>query len=158
VRLAISVTSSAVTRTPTEGAVVIRPSGGGELRVPWAITFDPPPRSLLGVPRLRPHVFTPSATAPALLNFRTGRIIHGLEGDSFDPIARVDVELFSADGTDMGLLARLRDVLPGTAALGLTGRDPAGAVLSPGAYRLELTAYPTAPGPLSRRSVTFEIK
>ena len=47
----------------------------------------------------------------------------------------------------LGLLARLRDVLPGQYAFGLTGRGPDGLRLEPGPYRLRLVARPAAGGP-----------
>jgi hypothetical protein len=40
------------------------------------------------------------------------------------------------------VLARLRDVLPGRYAYGLTGRGPQGGVLPEGSYVLRLRAYP----------------
>ena len=49
------------------------------------------------------------------------------------PLSRLDVVLWRADGTQVGLLARLRDVLPGRDTFGLTGRDPDGQLLPPGA-------------------------
>ena len=56
------------------------------------------------------------------------------------PVLRLDVELWTDKGKRLGLLARLRDVLPGRYALGLTGRGPAGTPLEPGAYRFRLRA------------------
>jgi DNA polymerase-4 len=57
-----------------------------------------------------------------------------------------------------GLLARLRDVLPGRFQFGITGRSPAGARLARGLYQLRVVARPTEPGPSSTRSVTFRIR
>jgi hypothetical protein len=61
-------------------------------------------------------------------------------------------------GKRLGLLARERDLLPGRYTFGLTGRDPSGKVLSPGAYRLRLVAWPTGGGRPSVRSVDFRIE
>ena len=59
----------------------------------------------------------------------------------------------------LGLLARLRDLLPGRYVFGLTGRDPAGASLPPGAYRLRIAAIPADGGPPSRpEQVDFRVK
>ena len=56
----------------------------------------------------------------------------------------------ASDGSKLGILAQLRDLLPGRYAFGLTGRDANGDTLEPGKYRLLLTAYPTGQGPPSR--------
>ena len=57
-----------------------------------------------------------------------------------------------------GLLARLRDLLPGRVAIGLTGRGPGGNVLQPGRYRVRLVALPTSEGPPTIRTIAFRIK
>jgi hypothetical protein len=74
------------------------------------------------------------------------------------PVARLDVELRASNGRMLGLLARLRDVLPGRYAFGLTGRDPFGNPLLPGSYSLRLVAVPTAAGPPTHRTVRFSIR
>jgi len=61
-------------------------------------------------------------------------------------------------GERLGLLARLRDVLPGQVAIGLTGRDPDGNRLAPGPYRIKLVAVPTTGRPITRKVVKFRIK
>jgi len=64
-----------------------------------------------------------------------------------------------ANGERLGLLTRLRDLIPGHVAIGLTGRDPDGEILDPGAYRLRLTAWPTEPGGSpSRADVRFRVR
>jgi hypothetical protein len=55
------------------------------------------------------------------------------------------------------LLARLRDVLPGSYAFGLTGRGPNGGGLPPGRYRLRVLAVPPD-GTYERRFVRFQIR
>ena len=57
-----------------------------------------------------------------------------------------------------GVLARLRDVLPGRYSFGVTGRDPAGSILPRGDYMLRLVAYPTTAGAPTRRTIAFSIK
>jgi hypothetical protein len=74
------------------------------------------------------------------------------------PLSRLDLELWSPDGGRIGLLARLRDVLPGRYSFGVTGRDPTGAVLPAGAYDLRLVAYGTDAGPPTTRTVPLTIK
>ena len=58
-----------------------------------------------------------------------------------EPVGLLEVELWSADGRRLGVLARLRDVLPGRYAFGLTGRGPDGSVLQEGTYVLRLRAH-----------------
>ena len=68
---------------------------------------------------------------------RAGRVVRSPRGNNVYPVLRLDVELWRADGKRLGLLARLRDLLPGRYAFGLTGRGPgrrasrAGRVSSP---------------------------
>ena len=75
-----------------------------------------------------------------------------------EPVARLDVVLGRADGTRVGLLARLRDVLPGRYTFGLTGRGPDGQVLRPGPYVATVLAYPVDGGRPSTRKVGFTLR
>jgi hypothetical protein len=77
-----------------------------------------------------------------VLTFRAGRLLTDAHGFEIQPVARLDVALVDPDGHSRGLLARLRDLLPGRYALGLTGRDPSGNTLEPGVYTLRLVAVP----------------
>jgi subtilisin family serine protease len=140
---------------PAEGVVVGSVAGGGGIRVPWAVTFASAPANLLDRVQLPRHRFAPSDTAPALLSFHAGEI--AVARREIRPVSRLDIELFNSAGDDLGLLARLRDVLPATYVFGLTGRDAAGAILPPGGYTLHLTAWPTDGGPPTRRRTTFTI-
>ena len=72
------------------------------------------------------------------------------------PLARLDVELW-AGPLRLGLLARLRDVLPGRYVLALTGRGPGGARLAPGRYRVRLLAVPADATPAQQRNLSFTI-
>ena len=74
------------------------------------------------------------------------------------PLSRLDLELWSARGGRLGLLARLRDVLPGRYSFGVTGRDPTGSLLPSGDYQLRLVAFATDDGPPTIRTVGFAIK
>ena len=74
------------------------------------------------------------------------------------PLSRLDLELWSPTGGRIGLLARLRDVLPGRYSFGVTGRDPTGSVLPRGEYQLRLAAFATDNGPPTIRTITFAIK
>jgi hypothetical protein len=72
------------------------------------------------------------------------------------PLSQLDVDLWRG-GERIGLLARLRDVLPGRYAFGLTGRGPRGGPLARGLYRLRVVARPPD-GPAEAKSVGFRIR
>jgi hypothetical protein len=72
------------------------------------------------------------------------------------PLSRIDVELWRGR-TKIGILARLRDVLPGRFAIGLTGRGPRGGGLPAGAYRLRVVAVPPN-GPAEAETIGFQIR
>jgi hypothetical protein len=107
---------------------------------------------------LKGRSFSPSDSAPALLTFQAGRILGGSGHDEVQPVALLQLDLVRADGTEFGTLVRLRDLLPGQYAFGLTGRSPAGNALGKGKYRIRVTAVPSLPGPASRKLVAFTIK
>ena len=140
-----------------EGAVVLLPRGSPPLRVPWAITFGRPLRAALSRVALSASTFRPSDTTPAVLSLRAGGLVQSPAGPEVRPVARLDVELWRGRER-IGLLARLRDLLPGQVAIGLTGRGPGGERLPAGKYRIQLVALPTAGGPLTRIPVRFRIK
>jgi subtilisin family serine protease len=153
----VYITAAAISdgRAPVEGMLVVQPEGSTPVRVPWLVTFGPRRDELLGSMRLSTASFKPSDTAPAVLSFRAGRIA---AGGQLEPVARLDLDLRGPDGARLGVLARLRDLLPGRYAFGLTGRDAEGDELEPGRYRLRLTAYPTGKGQPSRTAVAFTIR
>jgi subtilisin family serine protease len=139
------------------GALVARPLGGQSLRVPWAIGFAPPEGTLIPQATIASTSFTPSTAAPALLTVQVGRVdeTHGLQ---IEAASRLDVLLYKANGAYVGLLARVRDLLPGTYTFGITGHGPSGGGLAAGSYELRLVAWPTEPGPPSRALVRFQLE
>jgi hypothetical protein len=143
---------------PVEGVFVATPAAGGAVRVPWTILFGSRATPGLDAVRLSAHAFRPSDAAPALLSFVAGSVQRVAGRAAVQPLSRLDLELWSPDGGRVGLLARLRDVLPGRYSFGVTGRDPAGQVLPSGNYQLRLLAYGTEPGPPTVKTVTFTIK
>jgi hypothetical protein len=58
------------------------------------------------------------------------------------------------------VMARLRDLLPGSYSFGITGRGPTSARLAAGAYELRLAAWPTLPldGKPVRAQVEFKLE
>ena len=108
--------------------------------------------------RLSAHAFKSSDTKPALLSFLAGSVPHSDAGQDVRALRLLDLELWSRTGGRIGLLARLRDVLPGRYSYGVTGRDPTGSTLPPGDYTLKLIAYPTDRSAPTVRTVAFAIK
>jgi hypothetical protein len=146
-------------RQSAEGVVIFRGEGTTALRVPWAVTFGPASASLIGAIQLNESAFVPSDVSPALLTLRAGKVLRTAAGEEIRPVSRLDVDLLRANGERVGLLARLRDLIPGHLAIGITGRDPDGERLEPGRYRLRLSAWPTeAGGPPTRAVVRFRVK
>ena len=153
------VTTEPSGRAVTEGVVLVRGTGTRPLRIPWAVTFGPPSTNLLGAVQLSATAFKPSDERPALLTLRAGKVVRSAPGDEIRPVRRLDVELLRGNGERIGVLARLRDLIPGHVAIGITGRDPEGDRLAAGGYRLRLTAWPTERGgPPSRAEVPFRIR
>jgi hypothetical protein len=143
---------------PVEGALVATPLAGRPIRVPWVISFGPRQTAALAAVRLSQHSFKPSDTTPALLSFVAGAVPRSDIGQDVQPLSRVDLELWRHTGGVIGLLARMRDVLPGRYSYGVTGRDPTGAVLPPGDYELRLIAYPPVGGSPTTRTIAFRIE
>jgi minor extracellular serine protease Vpr len=129
----------------TGGAFVVQPVGSQAVRVPWAVSFRPPKAEpLIGDVRLSNRAFEPSSAAPAVVAFRAGRADSTAEGETVEPVALLTAELRRANGKPLGTLIRMRNLLPGRYAFGLTGRSAAGKRLAPGAYVLRLRAKPVA--------------
>jgi hypothetical protein len=143
---------------PADGVLLVTPVAGREIRVPWTIVFGPRRPAGLASVRLSAHAFTPSDAAPALLSFVAGSVVRSGGEPDVLPLSRLDLELWSPAGGRIGLLARLRDVLPGRYSFGVTGRDPTGAVLPSGDYQLRLVAFGTDAGPPTIRTIGFTIK
>jgi subtilase family protein len=127
----------------TGGVLVVSADGAQPVRVPWAIARRAVQRGpLVGDVQISHHAFAPSDRAPVVLAFRAGRVDPTGDGEMIEPVGVLDLELWTANGRRLGVLARLRDVLPGRYAFGLTGRGPQGGILREGSYVLRLRAYP----------------
>jgi hypothetical protein len=142
---------------PLAGAITIRPVGGKPIRVPWLATPRPPTSGLLPQVQLTPKTFDPAETSP-VLSLRAGRLFLGQPRPRIQPISRLEIALRTQKGKRLGLLARLRDQLPGRYYFVITGRAPTGQILSKGRYELVVRAYPTTRGRASRKTVEFRIE
>lgn len=126
------------------GDLQIAPLGSEPLEIPWALSFDRTPPALLSHLSLSESSFKPSDTNPAILTLQAGAV-STQRGLQVEPVARLDVLLYTAAGRFLGVLARLRDLLPGSYSFGITGRGPGSELLPPGSYELRLNAWPTIP-------------
>ncbi len=140
------------------GALSIAPLTGTRLRVPFAVVTAPVSPALIGSVQLSAPEFKPSDVSPAIVLVQLGQVRTRDAGLSIEPVLRLDIRLRDSAGRDLGLLSRLRDVLPGRYAFGLTGRGPAGGALARGRYSLALRAFPAAGGRAVTKSVVFTIR
>ena len=124
------------------GVVVVSARGARAARIPWAIAPRPTDLALVDSVSLSNWEFAPSKSAPAVLAFRAGHAVPGSGGEQIEPVGLLDLELWTPKGKRLGVIARMRDLLPGRYAFGLTGRGPDGKVLEPGTYVLRLRAQP----------------
>ncbi|HLY37599.1 MAG TPA: S8 family serine peptidase [Candidatus Binatia bacterium] len=145
-RLQVTVTSPAAPPSPVvTGVIQASPAGGVPLRVPWALEFQAPSTAgLLQRVTLDHSAFKPSDTSPAILSVQAGNVV-AQNGVQIDPVSRLDILLYTAAGRFVGVMARLRDLLPGAYSFGITGRGPNSIVLAAGDYELRLAAWPTLP-------------
>jgi hypothetical protein len=139
------------------GVLTVSPDGGQPLRLPWTIGLEPPPLRIVRVLGLVPGSFAPSDSHPALLRVAVGALGAGSQLE-LEPVARLELRLYTAAGQALGVLASESDLLPGSYAFALTGRGSRGARLHPGAYVLALVAWPVNGGAPSRARIGFRIE
>jgi hypothetical protein len=154
-----AITASAPSGSATaDGSVLVAVGGGGSIRIPWAIAFGADDLNLVGTATLSEKSFAASDTKPAVLTVDAGSVLAVVGHPEIEPLQRLDVVLWRADGTQVGTLARLRDVLPGRYTFGITGRGPDGAQLPAGEYVLRIVGYPVQGGPATRRRLPFTLR
>jgi subtilisin family serine protease len=137
------------------GRARLEVSGGGRMFVPWAVALPVRGSALIGGIQISQRRFRPSDRSPAVLTVQAGQVRDLAGRRELRPLSRLDVELWRGKAR-LGLLARLRDVLPGRYAFGLTGRGPRGRGLARGAYRLRIVAIPPDGTP-EAESIAFRI-
>ncbi len=145
----------AVTASPTvgngtaDGAVVATVDGGGSIRVPWVLAFAPAP--------IDPIVGASFSQRSLRLTVDAGRVTSVAGLRRIEPLARMDVLLATPAGKPLGVLDRIRDVLPGRYTFQLTGAGPGGKQLAHGRYVATVVAYPSDGGPAGSRSFEFAL-
>ena len=146
-----ALTASPATGTGTaDGAVVADVDGGGSVRVPWVLAFAPRP--------LDPIVSASLTPGSLRLTVHVGRVTMVAGRAQIQALSRLDVGLSTPGGRSLGLLARIRDVLPGSYTFQLTGRGAGGAALPPGRYVAAVVAFPADGGLPGRRNLGFTLR
>jgi subtilisin family serine protease len=158
VKVAVSARVPTLPRAPAAlgGTVTARPRPGVPLRIPWRLAVPVTGRPLLRDVRLSRERFRASDRAPAVLSILAGRLDGSAERPQLLPLERLDVELWGG-GRRRGTLSRVRHLLPGRYAWGITGRGPGGRRLAPGGYELRLVAWPVGGGDPVTSRVPFRI-
>lgn len=160
--VAVRLSGSAAPGSLGSAAIVVR-AGDDELaRIPVLVKGRTSATRLVDELELSASAFRPSDDAPAVLSFRAGSVEGDASGLALGGVSLLEVELLNGRGKRLGVLARLRDLLPGRYAIGLTGRGPDGARLRPGRYVVRVRAHDAAAstegaGASSTASVAFRI-
>jgi subtilisin family serine protease len=160
-RIQVTVRARSAPSTPVvDGVLQVAAAGSEPLRIPWALGFRDEQGSLLRQVAIDRPSFEPSDTTPAVLTVQAGTVVTAGGGLQIQPVSRLDILLYTAAGKYIGVMARLRDLLPGAYSFGITGRGPTSVVLAPGNYELRLAAWPTLPAqaPPSRAKIRFRIE
>ena len=141
------------------GTIRVAAAGSQPLHIPWALQFKHETPNLLEHVSIDSTSFAPSDTAPALLTVQAGALTRD-KGVQIEAVSRLDVLLYTSSGRFVGVLARLRNLLPGSYSFGITGRGPTAVRLPAGGYELRLAAWPTLPKDAapSRAQVRFTIE
>jgi Subtilase family/Peptidase inhibitor I9 len=138
------------------GAFRVVPEFAAPFRVRWAIAVPVLGRPVLARPHLSQTTFAPSDDNPAVLTFVAGRVDGSSDSPQLLPLEELRLDLFHENRL-LGTIARVRDVLPGQYAFGLTGRGPRGGRLPRGRYSVRIVATPVA-GPEYSLTVRFQIR
>jgi subtilisin family serine protease len=140
-----------------EGSVRAVVKRGARLRIPWAAAVPVTRLPVVGRVRLSAPAFAASDRKPAVLTLVAGRVDGSAERPQLLPLARLEIGLYRGKSR-VGTLVRLRDVLPGRYAFGLTGRGPRGARLPKGAYVVRVIGVPVGGGPATTRNIPFRLR
>jgi hypothetical protein len=139
------------------GAIVANAGRGVRLRVPWSAAVPVANRPVVSRVSLSEARFAPSDRSPAVLSLVAGRVDGPSERPQLLPLSRLDVDLYRGTRR-IGRLVRLRNLLPGRYALGVTGRGPLGGRLPAGSYALRVVGTPVGGGPSTVVNVPFRLR
>jgi len=138
------------------GAFRVVPQFASPFRVRWAIALPVQGKPLLTQPRLSQTTFAPSDANPAVLTVVAGRVDGAANAPQLLPLEQLQIDLLHDDRL-LGTIARIRDLLPGRYAFGLTGRGPRGKRLPSGNYSVRLVAT-SVTGEADETTVRFQIR
>ncbi len=130
------------------GEIVLLVADTTQVHVPWAVAVPDLEVDLLTRVSLKTPKGRVSDATPAVLSLVAGAVT-AAPGLEVRPVETLEVRLLR-NGELLGLLARLREVLPGRYTFGLTGRGPDGNRLRAGRYVVNVVARP---GKGTRRQV-----
>ena len=157
----VGVTVRAETRPspPTAlGGVLVATAGRGvRLRIPWTAPVPLADKPVITGVALSQERFAPNDRSPAVLSLVAGRVDGPVERPQILPLAQLDVELYRGTRR-IGRLVRLRDLLPGRYALGVTGRGPMGARLPAGDYVIRVIGAPVGGARPTVVNVPFRLR
>ena len=129
---------------------------GTTLRVPWSITVPAVHRRLIGSAKLSSRKLVPSDADPAVLTVVAGRVDGSKDRPQLMPLEQLQIDLYRS-GVHVGSLVRIREVLPGRYAFGITGRGPNGRRLRTGDYELKVVATAVGGAAADERTVPFTV-
>jgi hypothetical protein len=157
VRLSIRARARLAPPGALEGTVRAVVGPGTRLRIPWSVAVPVSRSPVVTRVALSALSFEPSDVRPAVLSLVAGRVDGSADRPQLLPLTWLELEL--RRGTRrLGTLARLRNLLPGRYAFGVTGRGPGGARLRRGRYVIRVIAAPVGGGPASTVDVPFRVK
>lgn len=157
----VTLTLNATVRPAAPGALtgavraVVGP--GLRLRIPWSAAVPVTDRPVIGSVALSRSAFTPSDRRPAVLTLVAGRVDGSRDRPQLLPLKKLAIDLYRGKRR-VGTLARLRDVLPGRYAFGLTGRGPRGARLRRGPYEVRIVGTPVGGARATTAKVAFQVR
>jgi len=157
-RVAVSMTAGVRPSPPGALQGVLRAvvGRGTRLRIPWTSAV---PVALPAITRARLSTgeFAASDRKPAVLTFVAGRVDGSAARPQLLPLARLEIVLYRGKRR-VGTLVRLRDLLPGRYAFGVTGRGPRGARLPAGGYRMRVVGVPVGGGKPTVVTIPFRLR
>jgi hypothetical protein len=158
-QVAIQVSAATLPDAPAalSGAIRAVVRRGGTLRIGWAAVVPAVDKPAISDVALSAATFRPSDEDPVVLTLIAGRVDGSKEIPQLQPLDRLELDLIR-DGHLVGMLARIRDVLPGRYAFGVTGRGPRGGRLPLGAYVLRVIGTPTGGGEPTVRELPVRIR
>lgn len=158
IRVALSVDAEVRPAAPAALGGVVRAivGPGARLRIPWTAAVPVGSAAVTGV-ELSTAAFAPSDRRPAVLTLVAGRVDGTRDRPQLLPLSRLEIELYRGTRR-VGTLVRLRNLLPGRYAFGITGRGPRGGRLPSGSYVLRVRAMPVGGGRPTIENVPFRLR